>query len=148
MNTFIIKNKGRAVQIFKGEKLSNCIIKLGNGRIKWEKYEIYQTIAGALLYIKGTKPCQSEPYFYTIHRVPNFLGILDLVKQEKDMVKPMLASMVKTAFDIFFAGTQAKEVKDRKYRMVKKLKQMSLFPMLQQSEMAHNSKVAREICYK
>lgn len=126
MNTVIITNKNEVVAQFKGTKLSDCIFKLGMGKVVWEKYEIYSLLDGTFMYLKGTKPCQSEKYKYVTVKAGTFPELLNLLKNEDQVRRILLGRMFKAAFDIYYAGTQNKVIKDRKYRMNKKMRQMEL----------------------
>lgn len=124
MNTHKINNLR-----FKGVKLADTIIKIGNGFILWEKWELYRAYKNnKYFYIlsKGTKHSYKLKYAYTTQVFKNILEVANYVKQQNDFIKPMLTLMVRTAFDIVHAGVPRMEVKDRKYRMEQKLKQICL----------------------
>lgn len=144
MNTFIVKNVDRLVGVFKGTKLSDCIFKVGSGTVVWEKHCIFHTPKSKecnYVYLKGVKQGHKDKYTYTMHRVRSMQEIVNLVKQDKVEHQAILGFMVRSAFNILHAGAKPIEIKDRKYRLEKKLKQIALPLPVEQNK-------SSKICYK
>jgi len=127
LNSYKIQNEGQDPTTFKGYKLSDTIIKIGSGRVFWKKYEVFHLPhEKKFILCLGKKSGQKEKYRYQIHKVNNFSQLCEFIPKEDSIEREILGKVIKYAFDIFYAGIKSAEIKDRKYRLNKKLKQLPL----------------------